>query len=805
MESLWQDLRYSVRVLRQNPLFTAVAVVALALGIGANTAIFSVVNATLIRPLPFKDPGRLVMLWGNVMRAHLERRGTSLPDFLDWRAQSRSFEGMAVWWDQVLTVFGSDEPERVNGEYVSAGYFDLLGVRPVLGRSFRAGEDVQPGAAPVAVLGYGFWARHFGADPAVIGGSIKLNQRTYTIVGVMPVAFKGLSDAAEVWMPVSAHPGVKELLAGRGDRGPEVIARLKRGVSSQQAQAEMDSVCKALERAYPVTNEKRGVEIASLAAETFGDIRPALLVIMAAVGFVLLIACANVANLLLAKTTARQREMAVRAAIGASRGRLFRQLITESLVLAVAGAVLGGLVSVWGVAALMAFSPVTFPSFVRPRIDLAVALFTLGLSLATGVAVGLAPAIRASGGRLHDGLKDASGWASSGIGRRRFTGALVAADVALVLVLLIGAGLLIRAFQRLSRVDPGFRPDHLLSLRVSLPVPEGQASPDPAGARVAAERVAALPGVQQVALGSDIPLSGDASAIFYTAEGQPPVTAQNIPRAYVHEVTPGFFAALGIPILRGRDFRGGEQGVVVVSENVVRRFWPDSDPIGRRIKAGRPTSKEPWSTIVGVVGEVKYRGLPDNPTADPDLYAPFEGSTRFTLFARTAGDPASLAGALRAELRAINRSTVVFDAAPMLERVAGQLARSRFASWITGILSGVALLLAVVGIYGVMAQMVAHRTREIGIRMALGASGADVLRMVLRRGILLAAMGAGAGLALALILTPWLRSLLFGVTATDPLTYIGVTSLLVAVALAAMYIPARRASRTDPIQALRYQ
>ncbi len=805
MDALIKDFRFAIRMMRKNVGFTLVAVLAFAIGIGANTAIFSVVNAALIRPLPFKDSDRLVVLWGNVMRTHLERRGTSLPDFVDWRKQSRSFDDMAAWWDANFTMYGTDEPERLHGEIISPSYLRLLGVEPGLGRAFRPEEDLSLTAQPVAMLSYGLWARRFGGDPAVIGRTINLDQRVFTIVGVLPPDFRGLSDNAEIWIPTSAIPGLKDSLGDRGSRGFPALAKLKPGVSIRQAQAEMDTVAKALEGAYPLTNEKRGVEIATLSSETFGDIRPALLVIMAAVGFVLLIGCANVANFLLAKAEARQREIAVRTALGASRARLLQQLVTESVVLSLTGAAAGVLLAMWGVQVLTNASPVTLPSFVKPHMDLTVALFTLGISLATGVIVGLAPALHANAGRLYEALKEASGRSSDGSARQRVRGALVIGQVALVLVLLVGAGLLIRSFQRLSRLDPGFKPDHLLSLRIGLPGDRSEAQVI-ASSRLIIERVKSLPGVQSVALGSDMPLSGIESAIFYTAEGQPPVTVQNVPRAYIHRATPGFFSTLGIPFVRGRDFLPNEtDGVVIVSENVVKRFWPGQDAIGHRIKGGRADSKNPWLTIVGVVAETKYRGLPNNPTGDPDLFFPFASRSRSVLLVRTIDDPSSVAGALRAELRSLDKSMTIFDITPMMESVATQMARSRFTSWLTGVFSAVALLLAAIGIYGVMAYSVSRRTREIGIRIALGASKTDVLGVVIGRGMALVGIGIGIGLAAAFAVTRSLESLLFGVTTTDPVTFAGVTLLLTAVALLAMYLPARRAASTDPIEALRYE
>ncbi|MBZ5724333.1 MAG: ABC transporter permease [Acidobacteriia bacterium] len=805
LEVLWQDLRYAARMLRRSPAFTAVAVLTLALGIGANTAIFSVVNAVLLCPLPYREPGRLVELWGNVKRATVERRGASYPDYQDWRGQSRSFETMAAFDGASFTLTGVDEPERLAGEYVSQPYFALLGVNPAVGRAFRPEEDRVPERDAVVILSDSLWKRRFGADPAIAGRAIALGGRGYTVIGVMPPWFRGVTDTADVWVPFLMS-GTAEDLAERGNRGFVALARLKPGVSQARAQAELDGISKRLEKAWPATNEGRAVELSPLATEIFGDLRQPLMVLLAAVAFVLLIACTNVANLLLARSEARQREIALRIALGAGRGRVLGQLITESCLLAFVGAAAGILLAGWGVRALMAASPVTFPSYIHPGLDPRVAWFTMLISAAAGLALGLAPAAQVRPGNLHEAFKQASSHAAQNRGGRQFRNLLVVAEVAFAMLLLVSAGLLIRSVQQLAAIHPGYDPDRLLTLRISLPGPaqDGRAI---VSAREILRRVAQIPSVASAAAGSDIPLGGS-SAIFYSAEGQPPVNAASTPRAYIHRATPDFFKTLRIRLVAGRTFTEtemqGNSNVAIVSENVAKRFWPRQDPIGKRVKGGGPASPSPWLTIVGVVNEMKYRGLPNNPTADPDLFLPFaERQRTFSLLVRTPLEPASLAPSVRKVLREAEPSAVVFNVSTMAEFVSRETSRSRFTGWLMGIFASAALLLAMIGIYGVMSYVVSRRTQEIGVRMALGAARADVLRMVVGRGMGLIAIGLGLGVAGALAFTRLIGSLLYGVTATDLTTFAAAALALAAVALAACLIPAARASRIDPAVALR--
>jgi putative ABC transport system permease protein len=655
----------------------------------------------------------------------------------------------------------------------------------------------------VVVLSDGLWKRRFGGDPGVIGRTISLDGRGYTVVGVMPPWFRGVEDAADLWIPLMMTLRPQDL-ADRGTRGPTVLARLKPGVAMAQAQSEMDAICKDLERAHPSTNEGRGVELSPMDREIFGDIRKPLVLLLAAVGMVLLIACTNVANLLLARSEARQREIAMRIALGAGRTRMLHQLTTESLALVLTGGAAGLLLARFGVRALIAASPVTFPGYVHPEIDWRVALFTLSISCIAGLALGLAPAVHVRSGNLFDAFKQASSHAADSRGGRGFRNALVVAQVAFAMLLLVGAGLLIRSLQQLAAIRPGYDPSHVLALRVTLPRSN---APTAIAARGVIERVSRIPSVESVAAGTDVPLGGG-NAIFYTAEGQPVVTVQNSPRAYVHRVSAGFFHALRIRFLAGRTFTEQEMqddsNAVIVSENVVKRFWPGQDPLGKRIKRGGIRSDLPWMTIVGVVSEMKYRGVPENPTNDPDVFLPFSEQQRgFALVVRTPLDPASIAPSVRKVLHDADPTTVVYGISTLEEMMARQTAGSRFTGWLMAIFAASALLLAMIGIYGVMSYTVSRRTQEIGIRVALGAARSDVLKMVVGRGMVLIAAGLLLGIAGAAALTRALSSLLYGVTPTDLVSFASASFLLAGVAFLACLVPAWRASRIHPAIALR--
>jgi predicted permease len=817
LEALRQDVRFAVRTLRKSPGFAFVAVLALAIGIGGNTAIFSMVDAMRARALPYTDPEHLVQLWGTVKRATVERRGNSYMDFLDWRAQSKSFEDMAAFDGQLVTLAGSDESERISVEFVSAPYFSLLGIGTALGRTFSSDEDILSSPAYVTVISDGLWKRKFGGDREIVGRAVMLNAHPYTIVGVTPPGFKGLTDTAELWVPF-ALDAPRPAMIERGNRWFASVARLKTGVSVAAAQAELDGISRQLERAYPDTNEKRAVQASPLEVELFGALRPALLTLLAAVAFVLLIACANVANLLIARSETRRREMAVRTALGAGRGRLLRQLVTESCVLTALGAGAGLALARATVSALITHSPVTFPSFVTPDLDVRVATFTIAVSLACGMVVGVAPGVQARSIDLNSALKETAR-SSDGPRTQRLRNGLVVAEVAMAVVLLVGAGLMIRSVRNLAAVQPGFDAAAVLSLHVSIPSASTtgtNAAQESSQAHAQAvvqgrtllERIRVVPGVTDVALGSDLPLGGDSSAGFYVAEGMPATTMQNLPRGFRHRVSPGFFSALRIPIIAGRTFTEPEldsaSTSVIVSERLVKRFWPGQDPIGKRINLVRE-AKGPWLSIVGVVGEVKYRGLPDNPTADPDIYLPFaDRNSQIAIVVRAGVTPESLVAPIRAVIRATDPSIPVFGVATMEDLIRAQTAQSRFTMWLMGVFAAIALVLAVIGIYGVMSYLVTQRTREIGIRLALGATGRNIIGLVVGNGARMIGGGIALGLAAAFGLERLVASLLFGVTAADVASFVAV-AVLGSVALVACYIPAARAIRVDPLKALRYE
>ena len=819
-EDLAQDIRFAFRTLRKAPGFTFVAVAALSIGIGGSVAIFSLVDSMRAGALPYDDASKLVQLWGNVQRTQVERRGNSYPDFLDWRAEAKSFEDMAAFDNLTLTLNTGDAPERIGAEPVSSPYFRLLGVEPAKGRTFLKEEDAVEPPTFVVILSDGLWKRRFGSDPTVVGRQVRIGTDTYSVIGVMPPRFRGVTDGAEMWVPFA-----RVASASRGNRGFGALARLRPEVSVAAAQREMDTISKRLETAYPDTNAKRGVSVSPLETELFGAFRPGLMVLLAAVALVLLIACANVANLVLARSEARRREIAVRTALGARRARLFAQMITESCVLVIVSALVGLTLARGAVSLLISQSPVTFPSVVTPSLDWRVALFTVMVSLVCGVLVGLTPALQAQSVDLGGVLKETARGAE---GRRaqRMRSGLVVAEVSLAVVLLVGAGLMIRSVRNLSAVDPGFDANSVLTLRVSVPratvaAPAVQSAaagaPTPAPppppplvqSSVLIERLRAVPGVVAVALGTDLPLDGNASATFYSAEGMPAADAQTAPRSYTHRVTPDFFSTLRIPIRAGRTFTSEEltptATVAIVSERVVERFWPGQDPIGKRVKFGPADSANPWLTVVGVVAEIKYRGVPQNPTADPDLYLPFaERNTQFGFAIRTSVPPSSVIEPLRAAIRETNSSIPIYSVAALDDLVRQQSATSRFTMWLMGVFAALALGLAVLGLYGVMAYLVTQRTREIGVRMALGAQRNDVVSLIVWKGARLVGVGLVTGLMASLALQRVVQVLFFGVGAFDISTVIAVAVLAV-VAFVACYVPAVRAARISPLTALRYE
>jgi putative ABC transport system permease protein len=804
MENLLQDLRFGVRMLAKKPGFAALAVLALALGIGANSAIFTVVNTVLLRPLPFDDPDQLVWVWDT--QPALETAPTSLPDFLDWREQNQSFEYMSAFQAGRMFFDRGDVPEDVDVGLVTPDMFPLLKVSPALGRAFTE-DETQPGRFRVAVLSDRLWRRRFNSDPNVVGQTIQLSGFPYTIIGVMPAGFT-YPNETELWRPLPINKS-------EADRGPHylrVIARLKPGVSIHQAQAEMSALAGRIAEQFPEKISGHGVKLESLQEVIVGNMRPALFVLLGSVGFVLLIACANVANLLLARSVSRQKEIAVRTALGASRRRIVKQLVTESLLLAMAGGLLGLLLGAWGVSVLTSLSPGDIPRVKEIKLDGWVVAFTLSISILTGVVFGLAPAWQVSKPDLNESLKE-GGRTGAGAGRNRLRSLLVVSEVALALVLLVGAGLMIKSFARLHSVNPGFEPENALTMGVALlRARYSEQAQVESFYRQLFERLGAVPGVQSVGGITELPLGGSNTNDYFSIEGRPPLPQGEASIVEYRVISPNYFKAMGIPLLAGRDVSETDTkqtpNVVVINESFARRHWPDENPIGHRIKL-QGQYRDPL-LIVGVVGDVRHFGLDEKPM--PEAYAPYlqdplsDSLPHFmTLVIRADSGQATLAARLREEIHALDKGTPVIAIKSMNDYLYESLSRRRFNMVLLGIFAGLALLLAAVGIYGVMSYTVTQRTHEIGVRMAIGARARDILRLVIGQAMTLALAGLAIGLVASFALTRLMESLLYGVSATDPLTFILISLVLTGVALGACFIPARRATKVDPGVALRYE
>ncbi|HVE79093.1 MAG TPA: ABC transporter permease [Gemmatimonadaceae bacterium] len=808
MDTLLQDLRFAIRSLRRAPTFAASAVATLALGIGAVTTIYSVVHAVLLRPLPYERPGDLAIVWGTVRRDSVERRSVSYPDFEDWRRDARAFDAVAAFTESMFTLDGREGAERIEGEWVSASYFGALGVRPVLGRIFTPAEDAVGAGGAVAILSHELWRSRFGASSAAVGSALNLNGQPTTVVGVMPPGFRGLGDDAQLWVPFANPPGgtgTPSILEDRGSRWHQVVARLRPGATLAGAQAELDAISRRLAAQYPESNDRRGAEVVALEEELVGGLRRGLLVLLGAVGLVLLVACANTANLLLVRAAARERELAIRAALGASRARTARQLLVESLVLAVVGGTAGALLSVWAVAILARLNPVDLPSFVRLEVSGAALAGTSIVVLVVAAAFGVVAIAFASEGRLAESLK--AGARSVGAGRRagRLRAALVAGELALAVVLLAGAGLMLRTLESLRRFDPGFRAEQLVSFRLDLSQGQYDAARAVAFGTALREQVRGLPAVRAVSLSDDVPLDGRSSGTIIRIAGKEVVTQGSGIRVYRHRVAPGYFAAIGATVVRGREFTTaddrGRGRVAVISERMARRFWPNEDPVGARLQLNDTTFAE----IVGVVADMKHRALLEAATADPDVYYPIlqVPTTAFSLVVRAGGDPAALVAAVRREVSAADRGVPVYDVATMRDRVRGETAPARFQASLLGAFAALALLLAAVGVYGVMAYSVAQRTREVGIRMALGADRRDIVRMIVGTGARLTGLGLVLGVVAAVATVRVMAGLLYGVEPTDPATLATAVGVLAAAALLASWLPARRAARVEPVTAMR--
>ncbi len=811
MQALLQDLRYGLRMLVKKPGFTLVAVVTLALGIGANTAIFSVVNAVLFQPLPYEDPDRLVLLTNSIPTAGVKAFPLSPPEFNEYRDQSQAFAQVAAYQSRSINLTGGNEPERLRGNAVSADLFPLLGIAPILGRTFLQAED-QPGSEAVAAISYGLWQRRFGADPAVVGQTLLLNGRTHAIVAVMPAGFD-FPGEIDVWVPLALAP--QQIgREGLGAQSLRLIARLAPKVSHEQAQAEMDTIASRFYQQYAdfyLSGNPWAVTLTPLHEQVVGHVRLALLVLLGAVAFMLMIACANVANLLMARAVTRRKEIAIRAAMGAGRGRLMRQLMTESILLSALGGGLGLLLAWWGVEALLALAPDDLPRLREIVIDKRVLAFSTGASLLTGIIFGLAPALMVSRVDFQEALKEGGKSSAAGVGPR-LRHALVVAEVALSLTLLVGAGLMIRSFGRLMAVHPGFTADNVLTVQIPLPRSK-YSTPVQQSAfyQQVIERVETLEGVVAVGGVSALPMSGEDPRAAFTAEGWTPDDVSKATNVYYRLVSPNYFRTLGIPLLRGRSLSDRDHQeaprVLVINQTMANYLWPDQDPLGKRISFNNQTG--PWYSVVGVVGDVKHQALDAETGLEVYLsypQTPFQaaGST-LTLVARTQGDPLGFAGAVRSQVQAIDRDQPVHNIATMEQRISRTVMQRRFNMLLLIIFAGVALALATVGIYGVVSYSVSQQTREIGIRMALGAGRRDVLKLVIGQGLMYTLIGVAIGVAGAFGLTRLITGLLYGVTATDPLTFACVSVLLVIAALLACYIPARRATNVDPMEALRYE
>jgi putative ABC transport system permease protein len=801
MDTLLQDIRYSLRTLIKNPGFSFVAMIALALGIGANTVVFSVVNTVLLSPLPFNDPDTLARVYEENREYGFLRQSATMPNFLDWREQNTVFQSMGAYVAGAANLTGLGEPERIQFASVTADFFSVLGVEPIHGRAIRP-EEIGPGGPKIVVLSSGFWQSHYGGDPNIIGQTISLDGTPYTIVGILPARGR-FPGTAQLWRPLN----IDFSKFGRRSQWLTVIARLAKGVTFEQAKAEMQQIGQRLAEQYPEPNRGWGVAVESLSDSVVGNIRPALLVLLGAVGFVLLIACTNVANLLLARAATREKEMAIRAALGAARRRLVRQLLTESILLAVAGGAAGLLLAMWAVDALVSLSGTSIPRAKDIGVDGRVLGFSFIISLMTGMIFGLVPAFQASRTNLNETMKE-GGRRSRGGSSDRVRSFLVVSQVALSLVLLVGAGLMIKSFNRLQQVSAGFNPEDVLTVRLSLPQGKYQQPASRASfCDQVIERITALPGVESAGAVVNLPLDGTGWSNSFTVEGRPPPTAGEFIAASNNRVSKDYFRAMQIPLARGRSFTerdaAGSPAVAVINETAARRFFADEDPIGKRLQVhdGGPTRE-----IVGIVGDVRHDGL--DADIRPMIYMPYVQDPRamtLNLVVRTSSDPAKLAAVVQGEVRAADKDLPLASVRTMEEIVAGSVSSRRFSMTLLAIFAGVALMLAVVGIYGVMSYLVNQRRHEIGIRMALGARPRDVLRMILGHGLRLSFIGAGLGLASALALTRVLSGLLFGVSATDPLIFAVIPVVLVAAALGACAVPARRATKVDPMVALRYE
>jgi putative ABC transport system permease protein len=822
LETLWQDLCYGARMLAKKPGFSVIVVLTLALGVGANTAIFSVVNAVLLRPLPFADADELVAVGQNDSRDRSRLSQFSFRNFADFRDQSQSFERLAAYYNTNLTLTGEREAVRLRGTVVTADLFTLLRVAPALGRTFLPEEDAAGGGprGRPALLSWESWQQHFGGDASAVGRAVDFNQTRFTIVGVMPAGFSFplQSQPTEVWIStaVDNERPVNEgsIMVARGYLGWRVIGRLKAGATREQAQSEADVIAAGLAARFPDINKGMGIGVRPLLESLVGGLRPTLLLLLGAVGFVLLIACVNVANLLLERAISRQREIRVRLAIGAGRWRITRQLLTESVLLAGLGGAAGAVLAVWGTDLIVALSPEGITRITETRVDARVLMFTGFISLLTGVAFGLAPALIISGTNLAESLREGARGATSSAHTNRTRGLLVVVEVALALVLLVGAGLLIQSFVRLQQVALGFDPRNVLTFNVTMPSDSNTSPRQIAGFyEQLTARLRALPGVVNASVVFQLPLSGSGATTGLTIEGQP-TDPSDRPDGVIHMVDPEYFRTMGIPIVKGRAFTERDDlnsaPVLIINSALARQHFPNEDPIGKRIAPGFstvPMSDEgpAMREIVGVVGDVKHQNL-HGPAQPEFFFAQAQmPMSAMTVVMRAAGDTSALHNAVRGVVQSIDKNAPVYNVRTVEELIGRSVATPRFNTLLLGLFAGVALILTAVGLYGVISYSVAQNTRQIGIRVALGAQAGSVFKLIVGQGTRLTLIGIGIGLGAAYLLTRLLANLLYGVAATDPWTFVGVSLLLMFVAFIACYLPARRATRIDPVVALRFE
>ena len=805
MNALFQDLRYALRSFARSPGFSAVAVLTLALGIGANTAIFSVVHAVLLRRLPYPAPERLVVL--RERQIHHGEMGVAWPTFLDWRAQSRSFEDLAGFRTDHVMLSGQGEPEMLRSAQVSAGFFPLLGARPVLGRGFGEADD-KPGAPPVALLSDGVWKRRYGGDPSVIGRAVDLDANPHTIVGVLPAGFAFFPEAVDVYTPIGLMGSRPNWLSRGNHSAMRVLGRLAPGASLAGAHREMETIMLRLEKEYPDSNSGQRAALSYLDDSLFHDFRAALWILLAAVGVVLLIACANVAHLLLARASARRREFAIRTAIGAGRGRIVRQLLSESLLLSAIGGGLGVLLAAWALAPLLRLSPHEIPRLADTTIDPAVLLFTLAASTLTGLIFGLVPAAHASRADPQAILRESGNAATGGLERQRLRSALFVSEVALAFVLAVASGLLLRSLRQVEGVSPGLETDGVLALDVYLP--EAKYKNDAEQLRFherALEEIRRIPGVESASASLCTPVVGQCWGSVYLVSDRPVPSQSELPTSAFNMVEASYFRTMRVPLREGRFFDSTDTPtsppVVVINERMARRWWPNGSPLGKRIKQGFPQDRSPFREIVGVVGDVPQSGLDAEVRTEVFLPMAQDPAAAVTLLVRTSGPPATMEKSVISAIHALDKDQAVTAVQPMSQYIAESLAGRRFHTLLLGVFGALALLLASVGIYGVVSFGVAQRRREIGIRTALGASPRDVLRLVFRQALRLAAVGLAIGAVAAIGLTRFLSSLLFGVGPTDPVTFGAVAMLVLGVVAAACARPARRALAVDPATVLR--